>query len=88
MSDRQLPRWSELKPLLRPKPLELDARQRRLDAALTIADLRRVAKRRTPPSVFDYTDGAAEGEISLRRARPTSERSQRCPTGRSRWSCS
>jgi len=71
MSDRQLPRWSELKPLLRPKPLELDARKRRLDAALTIADLRRVAKRRTPTSVFDYTDGAAEGEISLRRARQT-----------------
>ncbi|GAB3074776.1 alpha-hydroxy acid oxidase [Pedococcus soli] len=71
MSDRQLPKWSELKPLLRPKPLELDARKRRLDAALTIADLRRVAKRRTPTSVFDYTDGAAEGEISLRRARQT-----------------
>ncbi|GAA2736252.1 alpha-hydroxy acid oxidase [Pedococcus aerophilus] len=71
MSDRQLPKWSELKPLLRPKPIELDARKRRLDAALTIADLRRVAKRRTPTSVFDYTDGAAEGEISLRRARQT-----------------
>ena len=71
MSDRQLPKWSELKPLLRPKPIELDAKKRRLDAALTIADLRRVAKRRTPTSVFDYTDGAAEGEISLRRARQT-----------------
>ncbi|WP_406832936.1 alpha-hydroxy acid oxidase [Pedococcus sp. KACC 23699] len=71
MSDRQLPKWSELKPLLRPKPVELDPRKRRLDAALTIADLRRVAKRRTPTSVFDYTDGAAEGEISLRRARQT-----------------
>jgi L-lactate dehydrogenase (cytochrome) len=71
MSDRQLPKWSELKPLLRPKPIELDARKRRLDAALTIGDLRRVAKRRTPTSVFDYTDGAAEAEISLRRARAT-----------------
>ncbi len=69
MTDRQLPKWSELKPLLRPKPLELSPRTRRLDAALTIADLRAVAKRRTPRSVFDYTDGAAEGEISLRRAR-------------------
>jgi L-lactate dehydrogenase (cytochrome) len=66
-----VPKWSELKPLLRPKPLELNARKRRLDSALTIWDLRRIAKRRTPTSVFDYTDGAAEGEISLRRARDT-----------------
>ena len=24
MTDRQLPKWSELKPLLRPKPVELE----------------------------------------------------------------
>lgn len=71
MTERQLPKWSELRPLLRPRPLELDARRRRLAAALTIADLRRVGQRRTPRSVFDYTDGAAEAEISLRRARQT-----------------
>lgn len=71
MSDRQLPKWSELKPLLRPKPLELNAKKRRLAAALTIADLREVARRRTPRSVFDYTDGAAESELSLARARAT-----------------
>ena len=41
---------------------ELDARKRRLDAALTIGDLRAIAKRRTPAAAFDYTDGAAEGE--------------------------
>jgi L-lactate dehydrogenase (cytochrome) len=69
MANRQLPRWSELKPLLRAKPVELNPTRRRLDKALTIADLRRIARRRTPRSVFDYTDGAAEGEISLRRAR-------------------
>lgn len=69
MTRRQLPRWSELRPLLRPKPVQLDWTRRRLDAALTIADLRRAARRRAPRSVFDYTDGAAEGEISLRRAR-------------------
>ncbi|PSL02459.1 L-lactate dehydrogenase (cytochrome) [Haloactinopolyspora alba] len=69
MSDRQLPRWSELKPLLRPKPVTVNPTDRRLSKALTIADLRAVARRRTPRSVFDYTDGAAEAEISLRRAR-------------------
>ena len=69
MTDRQIPRWSELKPLIRLKPIEFDATQRRLAKALTIADLRTLARRRTPRSVFDYTDGAAEAEISLRRAR-------------------
>jgi L-lactate dehydrogenase (cytochrome) len=36
---------------------------------LTIEDLRVMARRRVPRSVFDYTDGAAEGEVSLLRAR-------------------
>lgn len=69
MTQRQIPKWSELKPLLRAKPLRLDPTERRLADALTIGDLRKVARRRTPRSVFDYTDGAAEAEISLRRAR-------------------
>ncbi|WP_280311244.1 alpha-hydroxy acid oxidase [Nocardia abscessus] len=51
-----------------PKP-RLTATRRRLDAALTIEDLRRIAARRTPRAAFDYTDGAAEAEISLDRAR-------------------
>lgn len=69
MTQRQIPRWSELRPLLRAKPLRLDPTERRLADALTVSDLRKVARRRTPRSVFDYTDGAAEAEISLRRAR-------------------
>ena len=47
----------------------LSPRQRRLEKALTIDDLRRVAKRRTPKAAFDYTDGAADGEVTLARAR-------------------
>lgn len=66
---RQLPKWSELKPLLRTKPFEVNPTKRRLAKALTVADLRVIARRRTPRSVFDYTDGAAESEITLRRAR-------------------
>ncbi|WP_405059774.1 alpha-hydroxy-acid oxidizing protein [Kribbella sp. NBC_01505] len=69
MTDRQLPKWSELKPLLRVKPITANPTERRLEKALTVADLRALAKRRTPRSVFDYTDGAAEAEISLSRAR-------------------
>lgn len=47
----------------------LDPVERRLARAHTIADLREIALRRTPRAVFDYVDGAAEQEISLRRAR-------------------
>jgi L-lactate dehydrogenase (cytochrome) len=76
MTERQLPRWSELRPLLRTRRPELDLTKRRLDRALTIADLRAIAKRRTPRGPFDYTDGAAEDEISLRRARALFRRVQ------------
>ena len=67
-TERRLPRWSELRPLLRPRPVVLEPTERRLSRALTIADLRAAARRRTPRAVFDYTDGAAEAESSLRRA--------------------
>ncbi|MGF1646567.1 MAG: alpha-hydroxy-acid oxidizing protein [Kineosporiaceae bacterium] len=66
---RRLPRPSELLPLLNLSRPQLDLTARRLAGAHSIADLRAVARRRTPRAVFDYTDGAAEAEISLRRAR-------------------
>lgn len=66
---RQLPRRRDLAPLLRFKEPTWSARERRLARALTVEDLRRVAKRRTPRAAFDYTDGAADGEVSLARAR-------------------
>lgn len=71
MVKRQVPNIRELAALIRLKPLDLDGTRRRLASALTIADLRTLAARRAPRSVFDYTDGAAEAEISLRRARRT-----------------
>ncbi|MFZ8755952.1 alpha-hydroxy acid oxidase [Microbacterium sp. HMH0099] len=69
MVRRQLPKVGELLELMQFKKPELDPRTRRLEAALTVADLRTIAKRRTPKAAFDYTDGAAEGELSLDRAR-------------------
>ena len=73
MVQRQLPRPTELLELMSFKKPEFNGRKRRLDAALTIADLRTIAKRRTPKAAFDYTDGAAEGELSLARARQAFE---------------
>jgi len=69
MVKRQFPNPRDLAPLLRFKKPELNGKKRRLDKALTIADLRAIAMRRTPKAPFDYTEGAAEGEISLARAR-------------------
>jgi L-lactate dehydrogenase (cytochrome) len=66
---RQVPRPHDLRPLLRFQRPMLSARRRRLMNALTIEDLRRVARRRTPKAAFDYADGAADGEVSLARAR-------------------
>ena len=73
MVQRQFPNPKELAELMRFKAPTLNAKQRRLDKALTIADLRDIAKRRTPKAPFDYTEGAAEGEISLQRARQAFE---------------
>ena len=68
MVKRQLPNPSEIFELMKFKKFELDSRKRRLESALTIEDLRQIAKRRTPAAAFDYTDGAAEGEISMERS--------------------
>jgi len=73
MVERQLPKILELLELMQFKRPDLNARRRRLDKALTIYDLRAIAKRRTPRAAFDYTDGAAEGELSLARARQAFE---------------
>lgn len=64
-----MPRWSDFAPLVSFDKPELNPTQRRLAGALTVDDLRTIARRRTPRSVFDYTDGAASTEISLARAR-------------------
>ncbi|MGY2700849.1 L-lactate dehydrogenase (cytochrome) [Nocardioides sp. HB32] len=66
---RQLPKRHDLAPLMRFKRPVWSPKDRRLAGALTIEDLRRIAKRRTPKAAFDYTDGAADGEVSLARAR-------------------
>ncbi|SDZ55692.1 alpha-hydroxy acid oxidase [Herbiconiux ginsengi] len=69
MVQRQLPRPHDLLPLLQFKTPTLSAKTRRLQSALTVEDLRGIAKSRTPRAAFDYTEGAAEAEISLGRAR-------------------
>ncbi|GAA1327043.1 alpha-hydroxy-acid oxidizing protein [Leucobacter albus] len=73
MVQRQFPRPAEILDLMQFKKPEFNGKKRRLDGALTIYDLQRIAKRRTPKAAFDYTDGSAEGELSLSRARQAFE---------------
>ena len=67
---RRIPRWRDVQPLIGLRPPRLDRTQVLLERCASVADVRRMARRRTPRAVFDYTDGAAgHDEASLRRAR-------------------
>ena len=68
MVDRRLPRPSEVLPLIGGRDRSLTRRQARLERCASIGDVRALAMRRVPRSVFDYTDGAAGSEITLRRS--------------------
>ena len=73
MTQRQVPKPRDFADLLKFQKPTLDRTASRLARAQTIADLRTIAKRVTPKAPFDYTDGAAEGELSLARARQAFE---------------
>lgn len=45
---------------------ELRLTKRRLAGSATVEDLRRIARRRLPRGVFDYIDGGAEDELTMR----------------------
>lgn len=70
---RRVPNPKDLAQLMRFKGPTWNATERRLKEAHTIYDLREIAKRRTPTAPFDYTDGSADQEISLARARQAFE---------------
>jgi L-lactate dehydrogenase (cytochrome) len=70
---RRLPRPADFKDLIAIEMPTASPRARRLARANTIYDLRDIARRVTPRAAFDYTDGAAEAELSLARARSAFE---------------
>jgi len=57
--------FETLRSVVRLGSVETDRVERRLARAASVADLRRIAKRRLPGGVFDYIDGAAEDERTL-----------------------
>ena len=72
MVQRQFPKPAEVMEFLKIKLPEF-GKDARLKKAYTIYDLRTIAKRRTPAAAFDYTDGAADQELSMQRARQAFE---------------
>lgn len=76
---RRVPKWSDVSSFLEFQRPVWNPTERRLRSALTVKDLARIAKSRTPRSVFDYVHGAAEDEISLGRARSSFNRVEFMP---------
>ena len=70
---RRIPNPKDLAQLMRFKAPIWNPVERRLAGAHTIYDLQKIAKRRTPTAPYDYTDGSADQEISLARARQAFE---------------
>lgn len=70
---RRFPNPVDVAQLMKFKSPTWNPTERRLREAHTIYDLRDIAKRRTPTAPFDYTDGSADQEISLARARQAFE---------------
>jgi isopentenyl diphosphate isomerase/L-lactate dehydrogenase-like FMN-dependent dehydrogenase len=70
---RRVPNPKDLAQLMKFKSPTWDPTERRLKEAHTIYDLHDIAKRRTPTAPFDYTEGSADQEISLARARQAFE---------------
>ena len=56
-------RPSEIRQLIRMKPVELDATRRRLGACHDIYDLRAMGRRLVPRPVFDYVNGGSDEEV-------------------------
>ena len=57
---------AEIRQLIRMRPVELDATRRRLARCHDIHDLRACGRRLTPRPAFDYVDGGADEELSIR----------------------
>ena len=57
--------YETFRSVVRFRKFETDPVARRLRTAMTVEDLREIARRRLPQGVFDYIDGGAEDERSL-----------------------
>lgn len=68
-TQRRLLRPSEVFPLIGKPDFQKSRIERRLERCASVADIREMARKKTPRAVFDYTDGAAMSESTLNRSR-------------------
>lgn len=68
-TQRRLLRPSEVLPLIGRPDFNKSRIERRLERCASVADIREMARKKTPRAVFDYTDGASMSESTLNRAR-------------------
>ena len=59
--------YETFRSVVRFRKFEFDPVARRLRTAMTVEDLRTIARRRLPRGVFDYIDGGAEDERTMAR---------------------
>lgn len=76
MVQRRLPRWGEVSSLIGRRDPSLSHLKSRLERCASVGDVRALARRRVPPAVFDYVDGAAGTETTLQRSRQAYARVQ------------
>jgi L-lactate dehydrogenase (cytochrome) len=81
VTTRRIPRWRDLEPFLRIRPVQRTAPQRRLSRCLSVDDLERLARRRVPGAVWDYVYGGSDGELAMARNRAAFDRVELRPTG-------
>lgn len=79
MIKRRLPRPAEILPLIGTPDWSKSRLQRRLERCAGVGDIRELARRSTPKSVFDYTDGGSMSETSLDRSRDAYRRVEFTP---------
>ncbi|WP_134740867.1 alpha-hydroxy acid oxidase [Nocardioides sp. 503] len=78
-SRRRVPRWGDVEPFLRTRPVRLGAAGR-IARSLSVDDLERLARRRVPGAVWDYVHGGSDGELAMTRNRQAFERVELRPT--------
>lgn len=77
---RQVPRWRDLEPFLKARPIERNPTRRRLARCPCVDDLERLARRRVPAAVWDYVAGGSDGELAMARNRAAFDRVELRPT--------
>ena len=66
---RHIPKWSDVSDFFTIRSPQFNRTAARLKTCADLWDLRKLARKKTPKAVFDYVDGSAASEITLKRQR-------------------